>query len=222
MVRPSAGRDGARRPGVVEWSGEHLGARPKHRELGLTDHEFELICDGLEREPNDVELAMFSLLWSEHCAYKHSRKLLRRLPDRGRRGSSWVPARTPGRSTSAVASRSPSRSSPTTTRARSSPSRAPRPASAASSATSSRSAPGRSRCSTRCASASSTRRARATCSTTWSPGSATTATRSACRRSAARSTSRRPTSRTASSTRCASAWPGPSAWSGRRRRASAT
>ena len=56
-----------------------------HRALGLTDHEFELICEGLEREPNDVELAMFSLLWSEHCAYKHSRKLLRRLPTEGPR-----------------------------------------------------------------------------------------------------------------------------------------
>jgi phosphoribosylformylglycinamidine synthase len=53
---------------------------PKHRELGLTDREFELIVDKLGREPNDVELAMFSLLWSEHCAYKHSKKLLRRLP----------------------------------------------------------------------------------------------------------------------------------------------
>jgi phosphoribosylformylglycinamidine synthase II len=53
---------------------------PKYRELGLTDSEYELIVAKLEREPNDVELAMFSLLWSEHCAYKHSRKLLRRLP----------------------------------------------------------------------------------------------------------------------------------------------
>ncbi|MEO7197126.1 MAG: phosphoribosylformylglycinamidine synthase subunit PurL, partial [Solirubrobacterales bacterium] len=59
--------------------------QPKHRELGLTDTEFELICAGLDREPNDVELAMFSLLWSEHCAYKHSRKLLRRLPTEGPR-----------------------------------------------------------------------------------------------------------------------------------------
>jgi phosphoribosylformylglycinamidine synthase subunit PurL len=58
---------------------------PKHRELGLTDHEHELICEQLGREPNDVELAMFSLLWSEHCAYKHSRKLLRRLPTEGPR-----------------------------------------------------------------------------------------------------------------------------------------
>jgi phosphoribosylformylglycinamidine synthase len=57
----------------------------KHRELGLTDAEFELIVEKLGREPNGVELAMFSLLWSEHCAYKHSRKLLRRLPTEGER-----------------------------------------------------------------------------------------------------------------------------------------
>jgi phosphoribosylformylglycinamidine synthase len=60
-------------------------AAPKYRELGLTDHEFELIVEQLGREPNDVELAMFSLLWSEHCAYKHSRKLLGRLPTEGER-----------------------------------------------------------------------------------------------------------------------------------------
>jgi phosphoribosylformylglycinamidine synthase II len=58
-------------------------AQPKHRELGLTDSEYELICDKLEREPNDVELAVFSLMWSEHCGYKHSKKLLRRLPTEG-------------------------------------------------------------------------------------------------------------------------------------------
>jgi phosphoribosylformylglycinamidine synthase subunit PurL len=57
----------------------------KHRELGLTDSELELIVEKLGREPNTVELAMFSLLWSEHCAYKHSRKLLRRLPTEGER-----------------------------------------------------------------------------------------------------------------------------------------
>jgi phosphoribosylformylglycinamidine synthase II len=57
----------------------------KHRELGLTDSEFELIVEKLGREPNDVELAMFSLLWSEHCAYKHSRKLLGQLPTEGER-----------------------------------------------------------------------------------------------------------------------------------------
>jgi len=59
------------------------GAQPKHRELGLTDHEYDLIVAGLGREPGVVELAMLSLMWSEHCAYKHSKKLLRRLPTEG-------------------------------------------------------------------------------------------------------------------------------------------
>src|SRR5438874_2699867 len=49
----------------------------RHRQLGLTDHEYELIVERLERAPGDVELAMLSLMWSEHCAYKRSRNLLR-------------------------------------------------------------------------------------------------------------------------------------------------
>src|SRR5579875_3272140 len=56
---------------------------PQHRQLGLTDAEYALIVERLEREPNDVELAMLSLMWSEHCAYKHSKKLLKRLPTQG-------------------------------------------------------------------------------------------------------------------------------------------
>lgn len=54
-----------------------------HRALGLTDAEYELIVDKLGREPNAVELSMFSLMWSEHCAYKHSKKLLGQLPVKG-------------------------------------------------------------------------------------------------------------------------------------------
>jgi phosphoribosylformylglycinamidine synthase len=56
----------------------------RHRELGLTDSEYELIVTRLGREPRDVELAMLSLMWSEHCAYKHSKRLLRRLPTEGK------------------------------------------------------------------------------------------------------------------------------------------
>ncbi len=51
--------------------------------LGLTREEYELACAKQGRAPNRVELAMYSLLWSEHCAYKHSRKLLRTLPTGG-------------------------------------------------------------------------------------------------------------------------------------------
>jgi phosphoribosylformylglycinamidine synthase len=57
----------------------------KHRELGLTDFEYDLIVEKLEREPNEVELAVFSLMWSEHCGYKHSRPLLKTLPTEGPR-----------------------------------------------------------------------------------------------------------------------------------------
>jgi phosphoribosylformylglycinamidine synthase II len=53
--------------------------------LGLTAHEYELIIERLGREPSEVELAMFSLLWSEHCSYKHSKLLLRSLPTEGPR-----------------------------------------------------------------------------------------------------------------------------------------
>jgi phosphoribosylformylglycinamidine synthase subunit PurL len=52
--------------------------------LGLTASEYELVCEKQGgRAPNQVELAMYSLLWSEHCAYKHSKKLLRSLPTEG-------------------------------------------------------------------------------------------------------------------------------------------
>ncbi len=56
---------------------------PRHRELGLTDTEYDRIVERLGRDPNEVELAVFSLMWSEHCAYKHSRRLLARLPTDG-------------------------------------------------------------------------------------------------------------------------------------------
>jgi len=60
-----------------EGPGEH---RRVHRELGLTDEEAEQITRILQREPNHLELAMYSVMWSEHCSYKSSRVHLRRLP----------------------------------------------------------------------------------------------------------------------------------------------
>jgi len=59
--------------------------QPLHRALGLTDEELDRIRELLVREPNDFELAVFSLLWSEHCGYKHSALLLKRLPSQGER-----------------------------------------------------------------------------------------------------------------------------------------
>jgi phosphoribosylformylglycinamidine synthase II len=54
-----------------------------HRQLGLTDDEFAQIPILIGRAPTDPELVMFSLMWSEHCSYKHSRRMLRRFPTDG-------------------------------------------------------------------------------------------------------------------------------------------
>ncbi|HET6750640.1 MAG TPA: AIR synthase related protein, partial [Actinomycetes bacterium] len=54
-----------------------------HRQLGLTDEELERILGVLGREPTRAELAMYSLMWSEHCSYKSSKVHLRRLPRTG-------------------------------------------------------------------------------------------------------------------------------------------
>ncbi|MHB8456449.1 MAG: phosphoribosylformylglycinamidine synthase subunit PurL [Acidimicrobiales bacterium] len=54
-----------------------------HRELGLTDDELDAIVKVLGRSPTPLELAMYSVMWSEHCSYKSSRIHLRRLPSKG-------------------------------------------------------------------------------------------------------------------------------------------
>jgi phosphoribosylformylglycinamidine synthase subunit PurL len=53
---------------------------PVHRQLGMTDDEYRAVLDILGREPLDAELAMYSVMWSEHCSYKSSRKHLGRFP----------------------------------------------------------------------------------------------------------------------------------------------
>src|SRR5213592_2541968 len=53
---------------------------PVHRALGLTDEEASAIERLLGRPPNHLELAMYAVMWSEHCSYKSSRAHLRRFP----------------------------------------------------------------------------------------------------------------------------------------------
>src|ERR1700722_9069062 len=55
-------------------------AEPLHRALGLTDSELDSIREVLNRDPNSLELALYGVMWSEHCSYKSSRIHLRRLP----------------------------------------------------------------------------------------------------------------------------------------------
>jgi phosphoribosylformylglycinamidine synthase len=57
----------------------------KAAEYGLKPDEYDLIVRRLNREPNDVELGVFSVMWSEHCSYKSSRKHLSKFPTKGPR-----------------------------------------------------------------------------------------------------------------------------------------
>ena len=59
--------------------------KPDLRAFGLLPAEYEQIVASLGREPNLVELGMLGAMWSEHCSYKHSRKLLKLLPTSGPR-----------------------------------------------------------------------------------------------------------------------------------------
>jgi phosphoribosylformylglycinamidine synthase len=53
------------------------------KQHGLTPEEFERIKKILGREPNFTELGIFSVMWSEHCSYKNSRKELKKFPTSG-------------------------------------------------------------------------------------------------------------------------------------------
>jgi phosphoribosylformylglycinamidine synthase len=52
-------------------------------EHGLTQEEYDRLCQAIGRQPNLVELGVFSVMWSEHCSYKSSRVVLRELPTTG-------------------------------------------------------------------------------------------------------------------------------------------
>src|SRR5579863_8700932 len=71
---PRPGQDPA--PGTVT-------AMELHRALGLSDDEAGRIEEILGRPPNHLELAMYAVMWSEHCSYKSSRLHLKRLPTEG-------------------------------------------------------------------------------------------------------------------------------------------
>lgn len=55
------------------------------KELGLSEAEFEKICQVLGRTPNFTELSVYSVMWSEHCSYKNSIVQLKTLPKTGSR-----------------------------------------------------------------------------------------------------------------------------------------
>ena len=80
---PGRSRGAAVRMKFEELTIEQIEAHKAWRRMGLTDDEHRRIAELLGRPPNWTELGMFSVLWSEHCAYKHSRALFPLFPTDG-------------------------------------------------------------------------------------------------------------------------------------------
>ncbi len=53
------------------------------REMGLSDEEYAKIEQLMGREPNFLEVGIFSVMWSEHCSYKTSKPVLKKFPTEG-------------------------------------------------------------------------------------------------------------------------------------------
>lgn len=70
----------AKEPNAEQIAQQHI-----YKQMGVSDSEYELICGFLGRKPNYTEIGVFSVMWSEHCAYKNSKPLLRRFPTSGPR-----------------------------------------------------------------------------------------------------------------------------------------
>ncbi|QDH21896.1 phosphoribosylformylglycinamidine synthase subunit PurL [Saccharibacillus brassicae] len=70
---------------VKEPTAEQIADQQIYKQMGVSDSEFELICGFLGRKPNYTEIGVFSVMWSEHCAYKNSKPLLRKFPVTGPR-----------------------------------------------------------------------------------------------------------------------------------------
>ncbi|WP_031548299.1 phosphoribosylformylglycinamidine synthase subunit PurL [Salinicoccus luteus] len=56
-----------------------------YADMGLTDEEYDKVIGILGREPNYTETGIFSVMWSEHCSYKHSKPFLKQFPTTGDR-----------------------------------------------------------------------------------------------------------------------------------------
>lgn len=66
-----------------EPTAEQIAEQKIYKQMGVTDSEYELICGFLGRQPNYVEIGVFSVMWSEHCSYKNSKPILKRFPVTG-------------------------------------------------------------------------------------------------------------------------------------------
>ncbi|MEB6333254.1 phosphoribosylformylglycinamidine synthase subunit PurL [Staphylococcus pseudoxylosus] len=67
----------------IEPSAEEIKLEQLYKDMGLSDKEYEKVCEILGKEPNFTEIGIFSVMWSEHCSYKHSKPFLTQFPTSG-------------------------------------------------------------------------------------------------------------------------------------------
>ena len=71
---------------MAEMTPEEIKTQKPYLEWGLTQKEYDYICDELlQRLPNYTETGLFSVMWSEHCSYKKSKPVLRLFPTKNER-----------------------------------------------------------------------------------------------------------------------------------------
>ena len=62
---------------------EEISTQQSYLSLGLSDSEYQLVCELLGRKPNLTETGIYGVMWSEHCSYKTSKMQLSRFPTEG-------------------------------------------------------------------------------------------------------------------------------------------
>ncbi|MCK1976239.1 phosphoribosylformylglycinamidine synthase subunit PurL [Jeotgalicoccus huakuii] len=67
----------------IEPTSKDIREQKLYQEMGLTDDEYKKVVEILSREPNYTEIGIFSVMWSEHCSYKHSKPFLKQFPTTG-------------------------------------------------------------------------------------------------------------------------------------------
>jgi phosphoribosylformylglycinamidine synthase II len=67
----------------IEPTAEDIKTEKLYQDMGLTKEEYEKVLEILGREPNYTEIGIFSVMWSEHCSYKHSKPFLGQFPTEG-------------------------------------------------------------------------------------------------------------------------------------------
>jgi len=68
---------------TLEPSAEQIAEQKIYKQFGVSDKEYDLICGFMGRKPNYTEIGVFSVMWSEHCAYKNSKPILKKFPVTG-------------------------------------------------------------------------------------------------------------------------------------------